>query len=83
MPGMPEQFEAPTYGPELARLMRDAFDEAWLKFADDVRDAHEARNLLASAIIDGVDAGVRDRDDLAARAVATLATAINIADEEA
>jgi hypothetical protein len=65
---MPERFNSPTYGPEFTRLMRAAFDEAWLQFADHERDAH----LLASAIIDAVDAGVRDHRELVRRAVSTL-----------
>jgi hypothetical protein len=77
---MPTRFESVAYGPELTALMRDAFDEAWLKFADHVSDTNLTRNLLASAIIDAIDAGIRDHDAIVSHAVATFATATNIAD---
>ena len=46
------------------------------------QDKELTRFLLASAIIDQVDAGLRYREELGARAVAALLTAKNIASEK-
>ncbi|WP_158817599.1 hypothetical protein [Methylocapsa sp. S129] len=75
---MPKRFESQAYSPEATRLMKDAFEEAWLKVKIVEQDADLTRQLLASAIIDQVNAGVQDRDKIVAAAVATLAVARNV-----
>ena len=75
---MPDRFDSSPYDPELTKLMKDAFHAAWHKCAGLNSDPLLGRKLLASAIIDAVDAGARDRDEVVSRAVATLAAANNI-----
>ena len=78
---MPERFESEVYGPELAKRMRDALESAASQVKASPKDVEGTRPLLASAILDSVDAGVRDHDELVAQAVATLATAKNVSGE--
>jgi hypothetical protein len=75
---MPERFEGQAYGPETTSLMKDAFDEAWPKIRRLGNDAELTRKLLASAILDQVNAGVLDRERITAAAVATLVVARNV-----
>jgi hypothetical protein len=75
---MPERFESQAYTPETVKLMKAAFDEAWLKVRLSENDADLARKLLASAILDQVNAGALDHDKIVAAAVATLAVARNV-----
>jgi hypothetical protein len=74
---MPHRFESHVFSPRANKLMREAFEAAWPKAALLERD-RETRQLLASAIIDRVIAGVEDPDQIAAAALATLAVAKNI-----
>ena len=78
---MPERFEAQVYQPETTKLMRVAFDEAWLSADTIENNATLTRKLLASAIVDEVNAGVRDRETIVARALATLMVARNLSGE--
>jgi hypothetical protein len=75
---MPERFESQAYAPETTRLMKDALDEAWRKVEHGEKDVELARKLLASAILDLVNAGASDREKIAAAAIATLAVARNV-----
>jgi hypothetical protein len=75
---MPERFESRAYSPETTKLMKDAFDEASLKIRLIEEDAVLTRKLLASAILDQINAGIRDHDKIVATAVATLAVAQNV-----
>jgi hypothetical protein len=75
---MPERFEGEAYAPETTKLMKDAFDEAWPKIRRPGEDLALTQKLLASAILDQVNAGVRDREKIAAVALATLAVARNV-----
>jgi hypothetical protein len=75
---MPQRFESQAYDPETTTLMKNAFDEAWRKVGAATEDAELTRKLLASAILDQVNAGVLDCDKIAAAAVATLAVARNV-----
>ena len=65
---MPSRFE--TYGPELTKLMKEAFDEALATVVTSGRGVD--RILLASTIIDAVEARVFEVDEIVIRAVATL-----------
>ena len=72
---MLRRFEAEGYPPEAARLMEEALDAALAK----IRSVNGVtRNLLASAVMDCVDAGVRDRGEIADQAAAMLAVAENL-----
>ena len=55
--------------------MKETFDAAWPKVTLIRKNRELTRQLLASAIIDQVDAGMRDAVDVAAAAVAVLAAA--------
>jgi hypothetical protein len=74
---MPQRFESNIFSPEANKLMQGAFEAAWAKarLAGDNREA--TRQLLASAIIDQVNAGVRDLDQIASVALAALDVAKN------
>lgn len=74
---MPHRFESGAYAPEITKLMKEAFDAAWLKvkLVDD--DAALTRQLLASSIIDQVDRGARDRETIVPVAIAAIAVARN------
>jgi len=70
---MPERFE--SYSPEETVLMKSAFDEAWPSIGD---RSMLGRKLLASAIIDLVNEGLRNREEIVAMAIATFASARSI-----
>jgi hypothetical protein len=75
---MPQRFESNAYTPMKTKLMKDALEAAWLKCKASRADEAKIRTLLASAIIEQVDAGILDREKIVAAAVATLAVARNI-----
>jgi hypothetical protein len=75
---MPQRFESNIFSPEANKLMRDAFDHAWRNASRVQGDRELTRQLLASAIIDQVVAGARDRDQIAVAALAMLAVAKNV-----
>jgi hypothetical protein len=58
--------------------MKDAFEAALPKVKIIERDIQLTRKLLASAILDQVNAGNRDCESIVASAVATLAVARNV-----
>jgi hypothetical protein len=72
---LPERFDSNVYPPEIAKLMKEAFDAAWLKVTLIAKNRQLTRQLLASAIIDQVDAGARNPGDIAAVAVLASAAA--------
>jgi hypothetical protein len=74
---MPERLESHVYSPETAKLMKAAFDEAWMKVALIEDNAKLTRQLLASAIIDQINVGALERNEIVAAAIATLAVARN------
>ena len=74
---MPERFESNIFSPGANKLMKEAFEIAWLKARLFDEDKELTRHLLASAIMDQVNAGVVDRDRIAAAALATLSVAKN------
>lgn len=77
---MPARFESGIYTPDVVVLMKAALDGALAKTKLKPPETEEGRHLLASAIIDSVDRGVRDRQQLVAEAVAMFATARNISE---
>jgi hypothetical protein len=74
---MPQRFESQIYNAETTHLMKDAFEAARHKVKLIENDLQLTHQLLASAIIDQVNAGTRDLDRLVAGAIATLAVARN------
>jgi len=69
------------YGPELIKLMTQALDSAWRKSSGVSKDVELARLVMANAIIDEVDAGVRAHEALVASARNALMTALSVAGE--
>jgi hypothetical protein len=77
------RFAPGEYDPELVGLMSGALDAAWLQAPGPSRDALLARLVMASAIIDEVDSGIRLHAALVEKAVAALAAAVRISGGEA
>jgi hypothetical protein len=75
---MPERFESNVFDPVTTAKMKAALELALLKRKPSRADEAETRKLLASAIIDEVNAGERNRDKIVDKALATLAVAQNI-----
>ena len=69
---MPTRFDSGVYGPETAGLMKEALAIAWGKIQVPARDAELVRLLFASAIVDHVDRGVLDAEQLASYAIQQL-----------
>jgi hypothetical protein len=78
---MPKRFDSGVFGPELARLMKEAFADAWAKVHITPEDSAAARHHLAGAIVEMVGAGIRDGEQLTARALVALASAKGITGE--
>jgi len=70
------------YGPDLVALMSEALESAWLQVPKAPRDAELARLVMASAILEQIDAGVRVRDQLVASAANALAAAARFSGAE-
>lgn len=66
------------YGPDLVALMSEALESAWRQIPKAPRDAELARLVMAGAILEQIDAGVRVRDDLIAGAANALAAATRL-----
>jgi hypothetical protein len=58
--------------------MTGAFDRAWDDFEPRPRNLNLARSLMASAIIEAVEAGERDEQSLVRKATVTLIKAIKV-----
>ena len=72
-------FPGGAYGPELVRLMADALESAWRQARCVARDAELGRLVMASAIIEQIDLGVRRQEELAATALKALDAAMRLA----
>src|ERR1700722_11573079 len=72
---MPERFDSGVFEPELAKLMKDAFANALAKVHVAPEDREAASHHIAGAIVEKVNAGVRDSEQLTAGAVVGLASA--------
>jgi hypothetical protein len=75
---MPQRFESNVFDPATTSMMRAALELALLKSKPSRADEAKTRTLLASAIIDQVNAGERVRQKIVDQALATLAVAQNI-----
>jgi hypothetical protein len=75
---MPTRFTSGEYGPELVALMANALDVAWSQASRVSQDVELARLVMASAIIEQVDSGVRIHEELVARATLALAAAVGL-----
>jgi hypothetical protein len=69
---MPERFTSGLYGPDIVKIMGEAFNIASASFDLPTGCQSDGRKLLADAIIEGVDAGERDPAMLANRATIAL-----------
>jgi hypothetical protein len=78
---MPERFDSGVFGPELAKLMKDAFADAWAKVHVAREDREAASHHIAGAIVEKVNQGMRDSEQLAAAALVALASAKGITGE--
>jgi hypothetical protein len=74
---MPQRFESNVFSPYANKLMKDAFEAAWLKATLIDGNREITRRLLASAIIDQVNAGAEDCNQIVSVALAALAVAGN------
>jgi hypothetical protein len=75
---MPERFESNVFNPATTSLMKAALEAALLKVRPSRTDEAKTRNLLASAIIDQVNAGEWNVEQIVANALAALPAARNI-----
>jgi hypothetical protein len=73
---MPSRFKSGVYDPELVKLMSDALEAAWSKYDPPPRNADLARQIMATAIIESVDAEERSSRALVAAAVRGLDAAL-------
>jgi hypothetical protein len=73
---MPSRFHSGAYDPELVKMMGDALDSAWARFNSPPKNDELAKGLMASAIIEAVEAGERLPEPLADRAERALRAAI-------
>ena len=75
---MLSRFASGEYGPDLVALMTEALEIAWRQVANPPPDTELARLIMAGAILEQVDAGVRKRDELIAGAAKALAAAARL-----
>jgi hypothetical protein len=75
---MPSRFTSGAYAPELVKTMSDAFERAWGDFAPRPQNEQLAKWLMASAIIETLEAGKPEPDDLVRCATVALIKAIKI-----
>jgi hypothetical protein len=65
-----------VYGPEILKVMGDAFDTAWKKFNPVPKNTELARILMASAIVEAAEAGELRPAIFVDRATRTLGAAV-------
>jgi hypothetical protein len=73
---MPERFASDAYDPEMTKLMGEALERAWSDFQPRPKNERLARSLMATAIIEAVEAGDADKNALVRAATVGLMTAI-------
>jgi hypothetical protein len=78
---MPTRFDTGIFEPELAKLMKSAFQAALAKVSVAPEDEIVAKHHLAGAIVELVGAGARDRDHIVAKALASLASGEGLSGE--
>jgi hypothetical protein len=76
---MPSRFTSGVYDPELIKLMSDALEAAWSTYDPTPKNADLARQIMATAIIESVDADERSSQVLVASAVRGLDAAMESA----
>jgi len=69
------------YGPELIKLMTQALESAWRQSSGLSKDVELARLVMANAIIEEVDAGVRAHEVLVVSARNALLAAMSVSSE--
>ena len=75
---LPARFTSGEYGPDLVRLMTDALESAWAEAFGAPGDSELRRLVMASAILEQVDLGVRAHEELVAKARSALAAALRL-----
>ena len=75
---MPSRFTSGAYDPELVKIMSQALDRAWGDFEPRPKNQDLARSLMASAIIEAIEAGEHEEDALLRKATVTLMKAIKV-----
>jgi hypothetical protein len=75
---VPSRFTSGVYTPELVKVMSGAFDRAWRDFEPRPKNQTLAMSLMASAIIEAVEAGEREEEALVRKATVTLIKAVKI-----
>ena len=73
---MPGRFASDAYDPEMTKLMGAALERAWVDFQPRPKNARLARSLMATAIIEAVEAGETDSSALMRAATVGLMTAM-------
>ena len=73
---MASRFNSGLYEPELVKIMGQALDDAWATFNPPPRNTDLARQMLATAIIDAVDAGSCEPTALTRQAIKALKAAL-------
>jgi hypothetical protein len=71
-------FTSGAYGAAIVDLMGAAMDKAWADFEPLPKNRVLARSLMASAIMEGIEAGKRDHEVLVRKATVTLMAAIKV-----
>jgi hypothetical protein len=78
---MPTRFDTGVFEPEIASLMKSAFQAALAKVYVAPEDEIVAKYHLAGAIVELVSRGARDHDELVAKALASLASVQGLSGE--
>jgi hypothetical protein len=73
---MPSRFSSGVYDPALVKVMGEALEGAWSQVHPQPRNVDLARQVLAGAIIEAVDAGERGSEVLIAAAAVALEAAM-------
>jgi hypothetical protein len=72
---MPKRFDAGIFEPELAKLMKSALQAALTRIRVTQEDESAAKHHLAGVIVEVVSLGVRDHEEIVAKALVSLASA--------
>jgi hypothetical protein len=67
-----------AYGASIVNMMGSAMDKAWADFEPRPKNEGLAKSLMESAIIEGIEADVREHDVLVRKATVTLMAAIKL-----
>jgi hypothetical protein len=74
----PQFITSGAYGASIVNLVGSAMDKAWADFEPRPKNEGLAKSLMESAIIEGIEANVREHDVLVRKATVTLMAAIKL-----